>query len=543
MGLARKTINIIAAFDLQAFSSSSQNLTRQLRNTGLKLSAIGAGISAALTLPILGLGKLAANEFAEFEQAMKAIEAISGGENIDALTQKAKDLGISTMFTAQQVAGLMLQYKKLGFSIGEIDVITESTLNLAQATGEDLSEAAIAAGGTLRAFGYDVSQFQRVVDTMAFSIANSALDIEKWKVSMSKIAPIASVLGFTIEEVASMEAILADRQIEASIIGTSLRKIFTDLAVSGMTYAEAMDQINKSTNPVAKATELFQVRAANAAITLASNTDKMEDFHKSLVDAGGASKEMAKIMNDSLNMSFIRLKSAASGVAIQFGETLAPLLRNVADYAAKLAIRFGALDDTTRKMIITVLGIVAVVGPVITVIGLLTLAMSALATAVNLALWPIAVVIASLIALSVAAVWMKDNADAMARGFERAFANMKNAVSDAVLFILKKYQKMKVGLGWSTTGIDETINSIIQAREDLDKLPPIEFKGFKFSEGGLKEGVAKYEAVIANLFGSIIPTVPLGGDKRKSIQEELEKQGKFIRDSITKVYQSVRKCL
>ena len=61
---------------------------------------------------------------------------------------------------------------------------------------------------------------------MAVSFTSSAMDIEKWQTSMTKVAPIASAAGISIESTAAIMGKLTDAGIEASIAGTSLRNIF-----------------------------------------------------------------------------------------------------------------------------------------------------------------------------------------------------------------------------------------------------------------------------------------------------------------------------
>lgn len=166
--------------------------------------------------------------FSEFEFTLAKVRAVSGAtdEEFAGLSKTAEDLGRSTFFTAAQVAGLQLNFAKLGFRTDEIQDATEATLQLATATGSDLERAATVAGNTVRGFALDASETQRVVDVMAAAFTGSALDIEKFATSMSKVAPVAKAAGFSLEETAAILGIVQTAGIEASIAGTSLRNIF-----------------------------------------------------------------------------------------------------------------------------------------------------------------------------------------------------------------------------------------------------------------------------------------------------------------------------
>ena len=403
--MARDHINIRAGFDLASFSSSAQNLQRELKATGQRLTSIGRKMSLAISLPTLGAGVFATKEFAEFEQAMAKVNAVSGAtaEEFDMLTTRAEELGRTTRYTAKEVAGLELSYAKLGFSADEIEKITEATLNLALATDEDLANSAMVAGNTLRGFALDASEMGRVVDVMAKSFTSSALDLEKWSVSTSKIASIANTLGYTLEEVAAMQSVLADTGIEASIIGTSLRTIFTTLAAKGMSYKDAMEKIASSQSKVNVAVELFDKRAANAAVILSQATEKVDRLTNSYENSSGAAQEMGDIMNATLQMSMVRLKSAVEGLAIKFGEVLAPKIEGMVDGITNLAQKFSELSPNTKRIIVVVGALAVAIPPLIIVVGQLQIALAALRTETMLTILPFlgfgAVIAAALAAL------------------------------------------------------------------------------------------------------------------------------------------------
>ena len=171
------------------------------------------------------------SSFTEFEFTMAKVRAVSGATNEEfkQLQSTAAELGRTTFFTASQVAELQLNFSKLGFTTQEILDAQEATINLSIATGSDLARAATVAGSAIRGFGLDASEAARVVDVMAVAFTSSALDIEKFQTSMTKVAPIAAASGFTIEETTAIMSKLADTGIEASIAGTSLRNIFLKL--------------------------------------------------------------------------------------------------------------------------------------------------------------------------------------------------------------------------------------------------------------------------------------------------------------------------
>ena len=138
---------------------------------GRKMQQMGKNLSMKLTAPLAALGAVSFNVFKGFEQEMSKVQAVSGAtaEEFKALSDNAKELGASTMFSAREVATLQTEFAKLGFSAKEITKVTGATLALAQASGSDLARSAEVAGATLRGFNLDVSETGRVTDVMTRS--------------------------------------------------------------------------------------------------------------------------------------------------------------------------------------------------------------------------------------------------------------------------------------------------------------------------------------------------------------------------------------
>jgi hypothetical protein len=397
--MARKQINIRAGFDLAAFSTSQQNLIRGLRKTASQFKQIGKEMSMSITAPLVAMGGLAVKTFAEFEQSMAKVNAVSGATatQFKALNQLAKDLGASTRFTATEVADLMLNYSKLGFSASEIEAMTGATLNLALATGEDLAKSAEVAGSTLRAFGLDADQMLRVTDVMAKSFSSSALDLDRFSESMKYVAPVAAAAGISLEEASAMLSILANNGIKGSQAGTSLRRIITDLGSTGGNVAGAIGNLANKGLTLGNAMDEVGRTAQTALIVLGNGVNQIKPLTTEYENVTDAAKDMAGIMDDTLQGSMLALKSKIEAVAISFGEGMAPAIGKVAEKIGALADWFKNLSPQVQDFILIVAGLAAAIGPLVYGIGLLTIAMEMLAL-------PMAPYIILFVAITAAAV-------------------------------------------------------------------------------------------------------------------------------------------
>ena len=308
--------------------------------------------------------------FSEFEFTLAKVRAVSGAtdEEFAGLSKTAEDLGRSTFFTAAQVAGLQLNFAKLGFRTDEIQDATEATLQLATATGSDLERAATVAGNTVRGFALDASETQRVVDVMAAAFTGSALDIEKFATSMSKVAPVAKAAGFSLEETAAILGIVQTAGIEASIAGTSLRNIFLKMqdptsdfvknigfTIQGLDeMIPAMQKFSASGGDVAEMLGLIDVRQAPTFLNILNGTENVAQFARELRNSEGAGARMAAIIGDTLQGAFLKFTSALQGVYIkvmqQYGNSLKETVVNIAEFLNKLAENEKRLKFVTKSL-------------------------------------------------------------------------------------------------------------------------------------------------------------------------------------------------
>jgi len=302
---------------------------------------IGAAVMAFKTLErVIGV-------FVDFEFQIKQVGVISGATagEMKELEKQAKDLGSSTAFTAGEVAGLQKELAKLGFDPTEIQNMTSSILDLAFAFGEDLSTTTALVGSTLRQFNLDSAETSRVTDVMAAGFANSALDLSKFETAMSKVGPVASAMGFTLEDTTSILGVLANSGMDASTMGTSLKNIFLKLADPAGDLAQslgrnvtsveelvpAMKELQAKGIDVAGMLEITDKRSVTAFASMLKNADSIDELSAKLANAEGTTQRFAEVMRDTLKGQLDETKSAAEGFAIALIESLEPVLSIVID--------------------------------------------------------------------------------------------------------------------------------------------------------------------------------------------------------------------
>lgn len=106
-----------------------------------------------------------------------------------------------------------------------------------------MAQAADIAANTLRGFGLEASEMNRVADVLAKTSSITNTSISTLGESFKYIAPDAHLLGVSIEEVAAMVGALGDVGIKSSMAGTELRMTLSRLASQPAQTAKAMKEL------------------------------------------------------------------------------------------------------------------------------------------------------------------------------------------------------------------------------------------------------------------------------------------------------------
>ena len=323
--------------EAQGIAKTKAQLKAMEKQTGTATSgfvAMGVAVAGATTA-MLALGKAVAVGM-EFEQAMAKVGAISRAtsKEFEMLEKNARSLGGSTSFTASEVAGLQTEFAKLGFTATEINKVTKGTLALAGATGSDLADAAGIAGTTLRGFGLDVEETNRVTNLMAASFSQSALDMQKFSDSMTYVAPVAKMAGFEVEGTTAMLGQLANAGISGSMAGTALRRIFLELSNESSKLSNrlggsvssvdelvpALIKLKEEGISTAEMKDLVGQRAVSAFSILLDGASDVDTLTESITDTNEANRQYDLMMDtiqgktDQMNSAFANLGITVFGI-------------------------------------------------------------------------------------------------------------------------------------------------------------------------------------------------------------------------------------
>ena len=313
------------------------------------------------------------NTAGDFEASMSNVEALSGasGDELEALSDKAKEMGATTKFTAGESADALSYMALAGWDTQSMLEGISPVLNLAAAANMDLAQASDIVTDYLTAFGLKASDTTHFVDVMAYAMAHSNTDVIQLGEAYKACASTATSLGYSVEETTAVLATMANAGVKGGEAGTALNAIFTRLATNtkkcgdelanyGVNIYDAhgnmqslssiltgmagiwdtlTDQEQANLAKVIAGTNQYsklQTIMAGCSEAAAEGGQSFSDYTAALNNCAGSADKMAGTMLDNMNGRLVLMQSAADGLKIAIGEDLTPTMSGLYDVGAQV---------------------------------------------------------------------------------------------------------------------------------------------------------------------------------------------------------------
>lgn len=370
--------------ELRNMESSADGAEDEVRELGDAAENTGKGGISALTV---ALGTLIAdgirasasalkdftgdvvNTGMTFESSMSGVAAISGasGEDLERLSEKAKEMGATTKYTAAQSADAFGYMALAGWKTEEMLAGIDGVLSLAAASDMDLATASDIVTDYLTAFGLTAQDSARFVDMMSYAMASSNTTTELLGEAYKNCAATAASMGYSVEDTTAVLMTMANAGVKGGEAGTALNAIMTRLATDTKNCATELAnygvQVYDSEGNMQSLSSILegvsgvwenltdQEQANMAKIIAGTNhysalqtimnglSDSAEeagmsfgDYSAALSECDGTAQGMADTMQDNLSGDLTVLSSAVDGMKLSLADELNPVLREGVQY-------------------------------------------------------------------------------------------------------------------------------------------------------------------------------------------------------------------
>ena len=376
-------------------NTKAQNLATKIgsvmETAGNKITGLGkaiAPVSAVLTGALTASTKSAS----DFQNGMAKMSTL-----FDTSKTSVSDLSNKTGLSASELAEAGYQALSAGQSVDKVGKFVETAGNLAKAGFTSTTTAVDVLTTTMNAYGKSAGSADQIANKLVRTQNLGKTTVDELASAMGKVIPTASSMGVNINNLTSGYVSLTKQGIATAEATTYMNSMFNELGDSGTTlggvikektgksFQECMNsgmsladvlQITKQyadENGIAY-NELWSSAEAGKA-GLAILNGGVDEFNKTVetmasdTDDVGEALEKLETPSVKAHKAINQIKNSGIELGTAFIGALAPTLEKVCGVVEKATTWFSSLDEHTKTMIATAMGIGAVASPVLIIGG------------------------------------------------------------------------------------------------------------------------------------------------------------------------------
>lgn len=245
---------------LKQASSATNQFASGVKSFGNNISQVGRGLTAGLTLPIIGLGAIALKASIDFESAFAGVR-----KTVDAtepefaqLRQGIRDMAKEMPLSASKIAEVAEAAGQLGVKKDDILAFTKTMVKVGAATNLSANEAATGFARLANIMQVPIKNVDKLADVLV-NLGNKGASTEKEILDMAlRIAGAAQQIGISAQDVLAFANALSSVGVAAEEGGSAISRTFIDIAqaVSSLNPTpEHLQEISDATRDVSDASD------------------------------------------------------------------------------------------------------------------------------------------------------------------------------------------------------------------------------------------------------------------------------------------------
>ena len=411
--MALKVGELYASFgiDSSELDKAFSSIDKKCIDVASSMAKVGAGLSLAVTTPLVKIGKDMVQSAIDFESAFAGVikttdaEALkAAGMTFDNLSDSIKEMSLVAPQTTEALAGIMEMGGQLGVSVTSLEEFTETIAAMGVATNLTEEAAATMFAQFANITGMSQDDFDRLGSTVV-ALGNNFATTESAVMDMAtNLASVGTNIGLTEAQMLAFATAMSSVGIEADAGGTSFSTFASEMQLAVETGSDALKQYakvagmsadefatafrddaggaiyafiaglndaernGKSAIAVLDEMGITETRQRNMLLSLANS---YEVLGNALVMSGDAWEENIALLQEAntryaTTESQIQImKNALELIKIDFGDMALPYIKDLTGVVVEATRAFLAMDDATKLTIVKVAALAAAAGPLL----------------------------------------------------------------------------------------------------------------------------------------------------------------------------------
>ena len=493
-----KNFGAVGKQQAESVAQSMAQVGEKVQAAGQKVSAVGDALTASVSAPIAAAGVGALKASLSYEDALAKLSTIADTSQVpmEELSNQILELSKASGISADTLANNVYDAISAGQQTADAVNFVSKATALARSGFTSTDAALDILTTSLNAYGLAAEDVTRVSDVLINTQNLGKTTVDQLASSMGKVIPTAKANGVAIEDLAGVYAVMTANGIATAETTTYFNSMLNELGKSGSTAAnafaagtehikeggltmkEAMDMGWELTDVLSILDEqaaesgttisnMFgSAEAGKAAAVLWDNGAKLNDAVEAMGQSAGATETAYGKLNTTsfeIEKTINELKVTLLEIGDVLKAELMPVFEKVVKKIKELTGYISGMSVEEKEQMIKIAGIVAAIGPLLSVggrlisgIGTVMTMAPKIGTALTALTGPVGIVIAAIAALAAAfaALWTSDE------GFRNDISGIFNEIQisiqpllDALGELWAAFQELMQAL-WAAFGSD-----------------------------------------------------------------------------------------
>jgi TP901 family phage tail tape measure protein len=372
-----------------------------LRGIGQNMTATGGQMTRGITVPVLAAGAAIVSVGGDFQHTMSQIVGLVGisREQITAWTPEIEALAKATGIGPNELAKGLYFVASSGIAASKAMGVLTIAAKASEAGMGDVNVLADVLTGTMNAYAKSNLTAAHAMDVLVRGIQVGKAEPADFAAALGTVAPAAAQLGVTIEDLVGTMAILSRTNSNVAENSTSLGQIFNTLLKPTAQTTAALDKMGLSAEGLRQ--ELSEKGLVAVLKTLGDHIGDDDEAIAQIFpniralrgvlnltgqDALSVSEAMAKVadstgaLDDAVTAiaddATVKMNKALATMQVQLILLSSDVLPLVVDLFNKVAIGiqagvewFTALPGPVKETVVQGLALLAVLGPILIILG------------------------------------------------------------------------------------------------------------------------------------------------------------------------------
>jgi TP901 family phage tail tape measure protein len=405
---------VILEGDAVQLTRTLQGASAAMTQAGAKMTRMGRQLSLRVTAPLLAIGGAAVKMGADFEAEMQKIVGLVGvaQDQVDAWGQDILDMAPRLGAAPRELAEGLFFVTSAGFRGAEAMEVLEQAGKASAAGLGEIATVADAVTSAINAYGQENLSAGRATDILTAAVREGKLEAESLTPVLGRLLPTAAAMGIEFDQVAGSLAVFSRTGTDAAQGATSLQAIMTTLqkptkqsrdliegaglSMAGLREVAAgpggLIQVLRllegafGDNDEALAQIFPNVRAFRGVMNaLAQDAEAVDSVMSGVTNSTGAADHAFETAADTARFRMKQALVEVQVVLLRLADIVLPIVADAVEKVGRgIRILGNGFADLPRGMQVTIVGlfgVAAAAGPVLLIVGQLTIALAALGKA------------------------------------------------------------------------------------------------------------------------------------------------------------------